>query len=151
VCCSVLQCVVVCCSVLQWRPEQITRAIDGQRRCRVLQCVAVCCKVLLLYRAAVCWNVLQRVAVGRRTTWQEEAIKNEALPSAASVHTYINSHTSTYTHTHTHTHTHSQIYTHPSTKILETRHIHTNTHIHAYANIHTHVSRYAFHIYSHTY
>jgi len=44
VCCSVLQCVAVCCSV-----------------CSVLQCVAVCCSVLQC--AAVCCSVLQCVAV----------------------------------------------------------------------------------------
>ena len=36
VCCSVLQCVAVCCSVLQCVAVY----------CSVLQCVAVCCRVL---------------------------------------------------------------------------------------------------------
>ena len=72
VCCSVLQCVAVCCSVVQ---------------CSVVQCVAVCCNVLKLLRCsllqsfaefrsmlqcvgqcvgqcvAVCCSVLQCVAV----------------------------------------------------------------------------------------
>jgi len=49
-CCSVLQCVAVCCSV-----------------CSVLQCVAMCCVVVycnMLQCVAVCCSVLQ--CVGRR-------------------------------------------------------------------------------------
>jgi len=64
--CSVLQCVAVCCSVLQ-------RVTDGGVRlchmcartllhCSVLQCVAVCCSVLQF--VAVCCSVLQRVTDG---------------------------------------------------------------------------------------
>jgi len=51
VCCSVLQCAAVCCSVLQ------CTAVC----CSVLQCAAVCCSVLQC--AAVCCSVLQYVAV----------------------------------------------------------------------------------------
>jgi len=41
VCCSVLQCVAVCCSVRS--VEMISRTLY---KCIVLQCVAVCCSVL---------------------------------------------------------------------------------------------------------
>ena len=46
-CCSVLQCVAVCCRMLQIVAEFF----------RLLQCVAVCCKCV-----ATGYNVLQRVA-----------------------------------------------------------------------------------------
>jgi len=52
VCCNVLQYVAVCCSVLQ------CVAVC----CSVLQCVAVCCSVLQC--VAVCFSVLQCVAAG---------------------------------------------------------------------------------------
>ena len=60
-CCSVLQCVAVCCSVLRkW--TQIIRVVC----CSVSQCVAVCCTNRLrsyLLCVAVCCSVLQCVAV----------------------------------------------------------------------------------------
>jgi len=49
--CSVLQCVAVCCSVLQ------CLEIRARVRCSVLQCVAVCCGVLQC--VAVCCSVLR--------------------------------------------------------------------------------------------
>jgi len=70
-----VQCVTVCCSVLQY----VAVFIDGF--CEALQCVAVCCSVFLVYHSvwqcvfqcvavccsvtgflAVCCNVLQCVA-----------------------------------------------------------------------------------------
>ena len=51
VCCSVLQCVAVCCSVL--------RCVAVW--CSVVQCVAVCCNVL--HYVAVCCSVVQCGAV----------------------------------------------------------------------------------------
>jgi len=66
VCCSVLQCVAVyqersCTLVLQARIIAIYVAVC----CSVLQCVAVCCSVLQC--VAVCSSVLQRVkAVAKR-------------------------------------------------------------------------------------
>jgi len=52
---SVLQCVAVCCSVLQ------CVAVECMYLLSVLQCVAVCCSVLQC--VAVCCSVLQCVAV----------------------------------------------------------------------------------------
>ena len=49
--CSVLQCVVACCSVLQSSFD------SGHLSIRVMQCVAVCCSVL--QRVAACCCVLQ--------------------------------------------------------------------------------------------
>jgi len=54
VCCSVLQCVAVCCSVLQYRKGTHLGSLDdfvidnnvGVERGFLLQCVAVCCSVL---------------------------------------------------------------------------------------------------------
>jgi len=43
-CCNVLQCVAVCCSVLH--PEQSRWNCATLNRASVLQCVAVCCSVL---------------------------------------------------------------------------------------------------------
>jgi len=83
-CCSVMQCIAVCGSVLQFvalvatTPKTRTRAPRLSRRislipgvsvaeccpvvcCSVLQCVAVCCSVLQC--VAVCCRVVQCVAV----------------------------------------------------------------------------------------
>ena len=49
--CHVLQCVAVCCSVLQFVVVYYS----------ALQCTAACCSVL--QRVVVCGSVLQRVAV----------------------------------------------------------------------------------------
>jgi len=57
----VLQCVAVCCSVLQCLNSQVKEA----RGPVVLQCVAVCCSVLQC--VAVCCSVLQRVALPKFT------------------------------------------------------------------------------------
>jgi len=45
-CCSVLQCVAVCCCVLHSGKGDGTRAVLFTLCCSVLQCVAVCCSVL---------------------------------------------------------------------------------------------------------
>ena len=73
VCCSVLQCIAVCCScsvccsVLQCiKPPKLSEVAVY---CSVLQCVAVCCSVLNFQNSqkldcvAVCCSVLQCVAV----------------------------------------------------------------------------------------
>ena len=70
VCCSVLQCVAVCCRVCRvlraphWRPPLRHREVDVC--CSVFTCVlvAVCCSVLQCVQCvAVCCSVLQCVAV----------------------------------------------------------------------------------------
>jgi len=59
----VLQCVAVCCSVLQcsvlqWGDNQTIQ----NKACRnILQCIAICCSAL--QRVAACCSALQRVAV----------------------------------------------------------------------------------------
>jgi len=65
VCCSVLQCVAVCCSALQWL---CTRHAVRHVCCRVLQCVAVGMypsrsQICVLQCVALCHSVLQCVAV----------------------------------------------------------------------------------------
>jgi len=79
-CCSVLQCVAVCCSALQMRYQGLPCILLGQFArqlyvlrlcCSVLQCAAVCCGVLqcvavrcsVLQCVAVCCRSLQCVAV----------------------------------------------------------------------------------------
>jgi len=57
VCCSVLQCVAVCCGVLNTQARHTHR----YAHCSMLQCVAVCCSVLQY--VAVSRSVLQCVAV----------------------------------------------------------------------------------------
>jgi len=59
-CCSVLQCVVVC---VRSRVEVLVSALTTVSKiyCSVLQCVAVCCSVLRC--VAVCWSVSQFVVV----------------------------------------------------------------------------------------
>ena len=67
-CCSVLQRVAVCCTLLQHpvchsdeaRLQRMTQLERVAVCCNVLQCVATCCSVL--QRVAVCCNVLQCVA-----------------------------------------------------------------------------------------
>jgi len=68
VCCSVLQWVTVSCSGLQCETKSDGRhgsdgehCLSGDDRCSVLQCVAVCCSVLQC--VAVCCSVLQCAAV----------------------------------------------------------------------------------------
>ena len=61
VCCSVLRCVAVCCSVLGIESHGYTILEAGNGMLRLLQCVAVCCCVLQC--VAVCCSVLQCVAV----------------------------------------------------------------------------------------
>ena len=68
--CSVLQRVAVCCSVLQCSPRMICARSATCFRRSMLQCVAVCCSVLqcvavlcnVLQCVAVCCSVLQCVA-----------------------------------------------------------------------------------------
>jgi len=59
--CNVLQCVAMCCSVLQWYEGIMIGVVNGSDPRPVLQCVAVCCSVLQC--VAVCCNVLQCVAM----------------------------------------------------------------------------------------
>ena len=70
VCCSVLQRVLVCCSVIHL--SYSSNFSEHQVCCSVLQCVAVCCSVLLchllellpqLSAHQVCCSILQCVAV----------------------------------------------------------------------------------------
>ena len=55
-CCNVLQCVAVCC-----RGVCVFDVDDMIYSCSVLQCVAMCCRVLQC--VAFCCSELQRVAV----------------------------------------------------------------------------------------
>jgi len=57
VCRSVLQCVAVCCRVLQWFNDGYSKSssVSRHRETHVLQCVAVCCSVLQC--VAVCCGV----------------------------------------------------------------------------------------------
>jgi len=61
--CSVLHCVIVCCSVLQCVAIRLVDIFKCQRavRCSVLKWVAMCC--IVLQCVAVCYSVLQCVAV----------------------------------------------------------------------------------------
>ena len=60
VCCSVLQCVLMCCRA-RWVITSSQAPMCVQVRCSVLQGVAVCCSVLQC--VAACCSVLQCVAV----------------------------------------------------------------------------------------
>ena len=123
-CCSVLQCVAVCFSVLQ-------------------QCDAVCCSAMQW--GAVCWSVLRCVSMCHVThvnKWQ----------AWATVCTYMSTHAHTHTHSHTHTCadcTHTYMYKHINThtharanarNYMHTRtRAHTRKHTHAHANTRTHL------------
>jgi len=60
VCCSLLQCVAMCCNIILLHSRSIDTLIKGLNT-SVLQCVAVCCSVLQC--VVVCCSVLQCVAV----------------------------------------------------------------------------------------
>jgi len=64
VCCSVLQCVAVCCRFATLMSHRFATLISLLQCvavcCSVLQCVAVCCSALQC--VAVCCSVLQCVA-----------------------------------------------------------------------------------------
>ena len=126
-CCSVLQCVAVCCSVL-------------------LQCIAVYCSLFIwrvymqhvLQCVAVCCSVLQVVHI---TSLQHTA-----------THSNTQQHTATHSSTPQHTATHSSTQQHTATKINESRygsytHTHTHTLVHAHSLTLTHTRT---HIYTHT-
>ena len=66
VCCRVLPCVTVCCSVLQGHDSFVSdgdspHAYEERQFVMQLQCVAVCCSVLQC--VALCCSMLQYVAV----------------------------------------------------------------------------------------
>jgi len=71
VCCSMLQYIAVCGSVLQC--SNVIHVYTSRQDVRVLQCVAVCSQVINIYTSRldivhraymwVCWSVLQCVAV----------------------------------------------------------------------------------------
>jgi len=91
VCCSVLQCVAVCCSATYPNNMYIygqifwTLGIGDMSLCSVLQCVAACGSVLqcvavccsVLQCVAACGSVLQRVAV----CWIFSAVEFGDCPS----------------------------------------------------------------------
>ena len=52
-----MQCVAVCCSVLQCVAVASVDVFDCEVQCSVSQCAAVCCSVLQC--VAVCFSVLQ--------------------------------------------------------------------------------------------
>jgi len=68
-CCSVLQCVAVCCGVFQYVavccleswPRYHGSLANTCMCCTVLQCVAVCCNVLQC--VAMCFSMMQCVAL----------------------------------------------------------------------------------------
>jgi len=79
----VLQCVVVCCSVLHCVAEYVAARVVSavgnfvaqvcRVYCRVLQCVAVCCSVLQCV-SACCSVVVQCVAARVMSVWQCAAV-----------------------------------------------------------------------------
>ena len=117
-CCSVSQCVAVCCSVLQLRNYHIRSRSKASGllicmlqcvavRCSVLQCVAVRCCVLQC--VAVCCSALQCVAVHCKAL-QCVAVRCSVLQCVAAcrnvlqcVARRIPDHHATHTHSHTHT------------------------------------------------
>jgi len=60
-CCSGLQCIFECCSVMQGVAMCCSTYVCCCDKCSVLQCVAACCSVLL--RVAMCCSVLLCVAM----------------------------------------------------------------------------------------
>ena len=62
--CSVLQCVAVCCSVLQCVLSKYLRSVlQCVAECRVLQCVAVCCSLCCRKISIQCCSMLHCVAL----------------------------------------------------------------------------------------
>ena len=120
----VLQCVAVCCSVLQCvamsdKDQGVGRQVcnhslfccpaPGMRVavcCSVLQCVAVCCGVLQC--VAVCCRVLQCVAV---CVWVFIVCVCPTQPATQPGTMQLHTHTPTDTHPQTHTQQHTQTHT----------------------------------------
>jgi len=142
VCCSVLQCGAVWCSVLPCVKVCVVRCcvlLCVAVRYRVVPCIAVCCSVL--QRFSLCWSVwsalpvcccvvlcvtarcrvLQCVVVWciDYIFWSSLLLLNiYQLYMRARTH-YTHTHTLTHTRTHTRTHTltHTQLHTHTRTYI----------------------------------
>jgi len=85
VCCSVLQCAVVGCSVLQCVAVCCSGLQCGVVGCSVLQCVAVCCSRLQC--VAVCCSALQCVATCRTCFhWQRHAACDSCAAACVCCH-----------------------------------------------------------------
>jgi len=153
-----LQCVVVCCSVLPcvavvWQCFAVCCGVlhfaTGFTPCAcwsVLQCVAVCCSVLQC--VAVCYSMLQCVAVRYRIPsvrsphrygFALDLLTHVACNTTATLlQHYCNTAPTrrgltcmlyTLSHTHAHTHTHTVLVCIPFT--------HTHTHTHTHQHTHT--------------
>jgi len=167
VCCSVWQCVAVCCRVLQptlttllicvshtlhnprwivcmlWRVlSPLGRTIETPTTTQLLQCVAACCSAW--QHVAVCCRVLPCVAVAT-VQWkrQHHAHNYPCHPPSNPTHTYTPTQRQTPAHIHICTATHAlrlTYYTHAETLLCTQKQVlrtHTPTRTHTRTNTHT--------------
>ena len=101
--CSVLQCVAVCCSVMQKSAHDTRHSLKLTSLQFALQCVAVCCSVLQC--VSVCCSVLQCVAeIGTRQVTFANA--NFSRLQQSTSHCSTVQHTAAHCNTLQHTATH---------------------------------------------
>ena len=165
VCCSVLQCIALCCGVFcnvccrvfpHWcvcfpyrlRPVVCDRLLHtrntancGSVCCRGLQCVAVCCSVLqCVFKCLFSWCLyllyLLRPVFYYRSLHARNTQMYTCTQGNAPDTTRVKLRVRTHTRTHTHTYTHTYTHTHTHTRT----HIHTNIHTHTHTHIHTHAT-----------
>jgi len=159
---TVLQCVAVCCSVLQScvvvsyktsRLQEFPETIEVLC-CSVLQCVAVCCSVLqcvavcycavycaavccsVLQCVAVCCSVLQCVAVCCRLQRFPESIEMPFPEREGCMYTQVLHHTATHCNTLQHTAAHCNTLQHTATHCNTLQH--TATHCNTLQHTATH-------------
>jgi len=143
--------------------------------CSVLQCVAVCCSAESCRHSVAYWhliNILQKSVLmvidfifqfGSELTFENAyrlhtcpsrrrpAVNNTQSHTCIYAHTHARTHTDTHVHacarthrhtnmyarTHTHTHAHTHTRTHTCIHAHTHTHTHTRTHTHAYTNTNT--------------
>ena len=132
-CCSVLQCVAVCCNIVTYTRKDSS----GNISCSVLQCVATCCSVLQC--VAVCCSVTYSREyssgnIGRVYNCAKHCNTLQHTATYCRIATHCNTlqHTATHCNTLQHTATQYSVYSNhtPVTPQLHLTYIQVNTLLH---------------------
>jgi len=111
--------------------------------CSVLQCITVCCICVLNRTTKKCERVHARTARRNTRTFLYTHANTRLHCARTHTHTqaHTNTHTNTHTHTHTnirkHIHVHIDTRTHTHTRTHKHFHTHTHTHVHVHTHEHT--------------
>ena len=127
-CCSALQCVVVCCSVLHHTSSARSLCSEGASTVPVCASAHVRCVCVPTCALRVCLPSLCLSASDFQTYTH----------TYAHIHKYVSTHTCVRTYAHTHTLTHSPSRTHAHTSTHAHTHTLTNTHTHIHTRTRTH-------------